>query len=60
MRTLMGKLAVDGQNVNYCVRLDESVKKPSKIAEFLPVKVLLIATHVGYSIKKLNFDFVMG
>ena len=30
----MGKLAVDGQNINYFVRLEENVQKPSKIAEF--------------------------
>ena len=27
-------LAVDGQNVNYFVRLEENIQKPSKIAEF--------------------------
>ena len=25
----------------------------------LPVKVLLIDTHIGYSMTKLNFDFLM-
>ena len=33
-KTLTSKLAVDGQNINYFVRLEENVQKPSKIAEF--------------------------
>ena len=32
-RTLTGKLAVDGQKINYFVRLEENVQKPSKIAK---------------------------
>ena len=31
-RTLTGKLAVDGQNLIYCVRFEENVQKPQKKA----------------------------
>ena len=32
-RTLTGKLTADGQNFIYCVRFEESVKKPPKKAD---------------------------
>ena len=44
--TLTGKLAVDGPNINYFVRL--------------PVKVLLIDTRIGYSATKFIFLFLMN
>ena len=31
--TLTGKLAVDGQNLIYCVQFEENVKKPQKKAD---------------------------
>ena len=34
MRILTCKLSVDGQNINYFVRLEDNVQKPSKIDEF--------------------------
>ena len=61
---MTGKLAVDGQNLIYCVRFEENVQKPLKKADFWKCANIIsfwtISSYgkIGYLIWLLRYNRV--